>query len=101
MVSNLTEKYKELEEGIETLSFEQWKEFLDSKKFKELNIFSETQRQVLRDLLDFLWWRLEEWHNQEDDESHKDIRKKVEKLDARLRNHRHEYSRAFTGKAEY
>ena len=41
------------------------------------------------------------FHDTKDEESHQDIRIKLDKTDARLRNHRHETGTSWSGKAEY
>lgn len=67
--------------------------------FKE--IFGETQAKFFKALLNKTIYAIFEWHNEKDEESHQDIRNLMRKMDARLRNHRHDHSKAFTGKAEY
>ncbi len=37
----------------------------------------------------------------DDDEPHKNIKAEIEKVDARLRNHRHETGKVFSAKAEF
>ena len=82
-------------------AFSDLEDFVNSKKFRELGVFNEAQIEVLLELVELVKFRLEEWHSRDDTESHKDIRNKLEKLEARFRNHRHETSRTFCGKAEY
>lgn len=72
---------------------------LDFVLFKE--IFGEVQAKFFRALLNKFIYALFKWHGKDDEESHQDIRSQLKKMDARLRNHRHDYSKAFTGKAEY
>ena len=71
----------------------------DFALFKE--IFGEVQAKFFKALLNKTIYALFTWHNEKDEESHQDIRNKVSKLDARLRNHRHDFSKTYTGKAEY
>lgn len=55
----------------------------------------------LKKIIDKMIWALDEWHDKKDEESHQDIRTKNSKLDSRLRNHRHDFSKMFTDKAIY
>ena len=41
------------------------------------------------------------FHDETDDGHYKDIREKLNKTEARLRNHRHDHSKNYSGKAEY
>lgn len=64
-------------------------------------IFSKEQLTLLKAIMKHSTWALDEWHNKNDEESHKDIREQMRKLEARFRNHRHEMTKNFCGKAEY
>jgi hypothetical protein len=41
------------------------------------------------------------FHNKEDDSTHPDMREELKKMDAKLRNHRHELSTSYSAKAEF
>lgn len=78
-----------------------FKDFIASKEFKKLSVFTDQQIDVLAEILDMLDFRMN-WHNEDaDQEEHKNIRQKIDKLEARFRNHRHEMTRNFCGRAEY
>jgi len=69
---------------------------------KMLNkIFNNEQLVLIKRIVKDVVWALDEWHNKKDEESHADIRQKINKLEARFRNHRHETTKKFSGKAEY
>lgn len=72
---------------------------IDFKIITEL--FGEKQAKFYKALIKKLSYIIFEWHNKNDGDSHEDLRTKLSKLDAHLRNHRHDYSKAFSGKAEY
>jgi hypothetical protein len=42
-----------------------------------------------------------EFHNENDDSAHEDIRDSVKNLEAKFRNHRHETGKTFSAKPEY
>lgn len=100
---------KELKDYFDWLTDEKqnlWiiEEAFDNKKGFELikEILGEKQARFFKSLIKRVMYALFEWHDKEDtDGSHKDIRSQLKKMDARLRNHRHETSRTFCGKAEY
>jgi len=74
----------------------------DKHEQKTLNkIFTNEQLIILRAIIRHSIWSLDEWHNEKDEESHADIREQIRKLEARFRNHRHETTKKFSGKAEY
>lgn len=77
--------------------------YFEDKEDAELlkKIFNPVQFEVLKVIVSKTIWALDEWHNQKDDSAHQDIRDKIAKIEAHLRNHRHDYSKTFTGKAEY
>ena len=72
---------------------------LDFETLKK--ILGEKQAIFMRGLIKHILYSLFTWHNEKDEESHPDIRGKIDKLQAQFRNHRHDYSKNFTGKAEY
>ena len=72
---------------------------VDRKTFEK--IFTKEQTVFLGCLLKQIIWALDEWHNKNDEDSHKDIRNKLKKLAAQFRNHRHDTSKVFSGRAEY
>ena len=93
---------KKIEFPADLYNFSEMKDYIGSKDFKKYGAFSENQIETLIQILDFLQFRLEEWHNSDDTEgSHTNMRSQLKKMDAHLRNHRHDYSKTFTGKAEY
>ena len=71
----------------------------DFKIFQK--IFTEEQAVFLRVLIKRIIWMVDKWHNEQDEECHKGIRQKIDKLQAQFRNHRHDFSKKFSGKAEY
>lgn len=74
----------------------------DPKERKTLlKIFSPDLLTFLQGFLKHLIYATDKWHNEEDESSHEDIRAQIRKLQAQFRNHRHDYSKAYTGKAEY
>ena len=77
--------------------------YFDSKIDRDTfeKIFTKEQAIFLGRFLKNVIWAIDEWHNKKDEESHNDIRTKLNKTEARLRNHRHDTSKMFSGKAEY
>ena len=76
--------------------------FHNDKDFKMIQkILGEKQALFFKALIHRFVYAIFEWHNKEDEESHSDIRANISKLEARFRNHRHETSKTFCGKAEY
>ena len=66
-----------------------------------LKIFTAEQLTFLKKFAATIIFQIDDWHNELDDESHKDIRADIKKLKAQFRNHRHDLSKNFCGKAEY
>jgi hypothetical protein len=76
---------------------------LDNKLDYEIyaGILGEPQASMLKIFVKKLIWFIDEWHNKPDSESHEDIRKTIDKLDAKFRNHRHETGKTYSAKPEY
>jgi len=72
----------------------------DDDKATLLKIFSAEQLKFIQRLIENTVAALE-FHNKEDEEAHPVIRDKVDKNDARMRNHRHELGSTYSAKAEF
>ena len=76
--------------------------FDNKKDFETLTkILGERPAKFMRGLIKHIVFALFTWHNEKDEESHIDIRNTIDKLRAQFRNHRHDTSTTFSGKAEY
>jgi hypothetical protein len=65
-----------------------------------LKVFNEEQLAVVTQILKNVVHALE-FHGTEDDGTHPDLREQIKKVDAKLRNHRHELNKNFSAKAEF
>ena len=86
-----------------TSSLWEWDSYFGNKIDRDTfeKIFTKEQTIFLERLIKDMVWALDEWHNKDDEDSHKDIRNKLKKLAAQFRNHRHDTSKVFSGRAEY
>lgn len=103
MDKNVTEFLKWLSDKSEYADNYIWSidDALQGSEFTTLKkIFTEEQAVVIRAIVKQTV-HMVDWHNKNDDESHNDIRKKIDKLQAQFRNHRHDSSKNLGGKAEY
>lgn len=65
-----------------------------------LKIFNEDQLGLLKIIVNHCVTALE-FHSKKDDEAHPDLREKVENIDAKLRNHRHDTTKQYSAKPEF
>jgi ribosome biogenesis SPOUT family RNA methylase Rps3 len=65
-----------------------------------LKIFNVEQLALITQLLKNVVAAIK-WHNEEDSESHPEIRENIKSTDAKLRNHRHDLNKTFSAKPEF
>lgn len=65
-----------------------------------LKIFNAEQLRFIQILINNVVNAIE-FHNQKDDSVHPDLRETVNKIDAKLRNHRHNLDQTYSAKAEF
>ena len=99
-VKELLEWFKDEESDMILSSFVSLLENTADKKALA-KIFSNEQLAFLKKFAETIIYQIDGWHNEEDEESHKDIRKDLKKFKAQFRNHRHNNTESYGGKAEY
>jgi hypothetical protein len=77
-----------------------FKEFIESEEFKKTGAFNDEQLQVIGELLVMIDASIS-WHNSHDKNSHKEMREKIDNIDAKLRNHRHDVTKLYSSKGEF
>jgi hypothetical protein len=98
----MSEKTKKIEFPSDIYSPLDFKSFLESEEIKKTGAFSDLQLQVLLEFCDMIDFSLNTWHNKDDlENSHKDLRDKVDNIDAKLRNHRHDVTKQYSTKPEF
>ena len=82
--------------GMENAFVDPLPEFKESLE----KIFTEEQLAIITQLIKNVVAALK-FHDDEQDDSHEDLRDKIDNVEAKLRNHRHDTTKTFSAKPEF
>lgn len=100
MTDELEDLLKYIEEEDTTI----WeiKDLFHSKTDRKIleTVFTKDQQRVLQAIINKILNAVFEWHDEKDDECHRDIREKIAELEKAFWKHRHDFSVSYSGRPE-